>query len=197
MLPRILLLVVLALPSAAKAEGYLYSEFAPRRTLYTVAWEYGFPTLALRSAFVNGSSPAGVEAGLQFGVAPLLSWGIDFTWNKFQSTYPQGAQATFWAVSGRATLDWYLSRSSIQPFLGIGVGGLYREAVYGPGPTQTGFGFCVDPQVGVMFTVDDGVAIKIAARWEFTTASFDVNGSPTWPVKNPSWVGVQAGLALY
>jgi hypothetical protein len=41
------------------------------------------------------------------------------------------------------------------------------------------------------------LALNVAARYEFTTASFDVNGNPALSVKYPSWLAVQVGFAIY
>ncbi len=192
-----LTLVTTARLSPARAEGYLWSEYLARSTLLTASWEYGIPVLDLRSKFVSSNSVAGVNAGVRFGILPQLSAGIDATWNDFSGTRA-GAEVRFRAISGRPTMHYYFTRSEIQPYVGLGVGVAYREAVLGGGPTQTYFGLCVDPQIGVLLTFTEGVALNVAARFELTTTSFVVNGDPAlWEVTRPSWIGLQVGLATY
>ncbi len=95
-----------------------------------------------------------------------------------------------------ATLHYYLGRSEVQPYVGLGAGAMYRRSTWESGPAQTGFGFCASPQFGVLFTVTRGIALNVLARYVFTTGSFDVDGVGAWRVKYPQWIGLQAGVAL-
>jgi hypothetical protein len=197
---RISILALLAalLPAAAtRADGYLYSPYATQRTMITADWEYAIPVFSLRSQLIQANSPAGIGLGVRTGIAERLSVGFDFTWNNFQDTYSSGEHATFIALTGMATLHYYLGRSEVQPYVGLGAGAMYRRSSWESGPVQAGFGFCASPQFGVLFTVTRGIALNVLARYVFTTGSFDVDGDGAWRVKYPQWIGLQAGVALY
>jgi hypothetical protein len=183
--------------SPVRADGYLPNPYEHRTFLTTAGWELSVPVLDLRSNFINATSTTGVGLGMRFGLATQLSAGADLAWNRFQQSSALGDTLRMDAISLRGTVHYYFTGSAFQPYAGIGVGGLYREAVLNTGPTQTGFGLCGGPELGLLLTVDRGLALNVQARYVFTTASFDVNGNPNWHVKFPSWVGVQVGLAAY
>ena len=199
--PRRVLILTIALsaPSAspARADGYLSSLYEHKPVLTTAGWEFSVPVMDLRSNFINATSTTGLGLGMRFGLGTQLSAGADFAWNRFQQSSALGDTLRMDAITLRGTLHYYFTGSEIQPYAGIGAGGLYREAVLNGGPSQTGFGLCGGPELGLLLTVSQGLALNVAARYEFTTASFDVNGNPNWHVKFPSWVGVQVGVGVY
>jgi outer membrane protein W len=192
-----LALAVALSASPARAEGYLYSPYAHRPTLTTAGWELAVPVMDLRSKFIDAMSTTGLGLGMRYELGTQLSAGADVAWNRFEQNSALGDHFRFDAVSLRGTLHYYFTGSEIQPYAGIGAGGLYREAVLNTGPTQTGFGLCAGPELGLLLTFSQGLALNVAARYEFTTTSFDVNGNPAFNVKFPSWVAVQVGLAIY
>jgi hypothetical protein len=198
---RSVLVLMIALSAAsaspARADGYLQSPYEHRTVLTTAGWELSVPVTDLRSNFINATSTTGVGLGVRFGLATQLSVGADLAWNRFQQSSALGDTLRMDAISLRGTAHYYFTGFEFQPYAGIGVGGLYREAVLNVGPTQTGFGLCGGPELGLLLTVGRGLALNVQARYEFTTASFDVNGNPNWHVKFPSWVSVQVGLAAY
>lgn len=183
--------------TAAGAEGYSASRYTHRPMLLQVGWEYALPLGQLRSSFLDTGTPAGIEGELRATLTTQLSAGVALSWKRFQQTHASGDPARLAAFAARGTLHYYLTRTSFQPYLGIGIGGLYREAVLGGRPTQTGFGFCADPQVGMLITLDQGFALNLVVRYELTTASLDVSGQPYPPVRYPQWLGFQVGLAFY
>ncbi len=184
--------------SAQAADGYLYGEHAGRHTtLVGVAWEYALPTWDLRSKLVEENSPQGAALTFRRGVLPRVSAGVDIGWNRFRHAFPNGGAAEFQDYAARLTGHLYLSTSRLQPYLGLGVGGVWREVAVVSARTSGGLGFTVDPQLGLLYTVRPGVALHLAARYAFTTASLDVVGDKRWRVENPQWVGLQAGLAFY
>jgi hypothetical protein len=197
--PRRALLLALAViaPGASRADGYLSSEFEHRPVLTMAGWELAVPTMSLRSSFIDATSTTGLGVGMRFGVGSQLSMGVDLGWNRFEQSSTLGDRFHMDATSLRLSLHYYFTGSEIQPYVGIGAGGVYREAILNGGPTQTGFGGIGGPELGLLLTVGQGLALNVTARYEFTTASFDVNGNPSWKVKYPSWVGVQVGLAVY
>jgi len=196
-LRRVLGLMVALSSSSALAEGYLYGPYAHRPRLFTAGWEVAVPTMSLRSQFIDATSLTGLGIGMRFGLATQLSAGADFTWNRFRQDSALGDRFRMDAVSLRGTVHYYFTGTEIQPYAGIGVGGLYREAILNSGPTQTGWGLCGGPELGLLLTIGTGLAINTVARYEITTASFDVNGHPNWNVNHPSWFSVQVGFAFY
>ena len=58
-------------------------------------------------------------------------------WNRFDQTSELGDHFRFDAVSLRGTLHYYFTGSDIQPYAGIGVGGLYFLLESAPRPIQT------------------------------------------------------------
>jgi hypothetical protein len=194
---RFLLLgVALLFPLAGRADGYIQTSRLYRSTLFSVSWEYAIPLGSLRSGFIDQGSVGNVDLGLRFGVSRRLSLGVSGTWNSFtQSGTPK---KSFQSLGLRGTADWYFTSSEIQPYVGLFAGGSYIEMIQGAGPTQTRWAPVVGPEVGVLFTVANGLALILAGRWEMAFTTIDVNGDPNLgTVKSPSWVAIQAGIAFY
>ena len=79
-----------------------------------------------------------------------------------------------------------------------GAGQFKFALVQGAGPTQTGFAPIAGPEVGVLFTIADGLALVLAGRYQLAFADIAVNDDPALPVIHwPSWVAIQAGVAFY
>jgi hypothetical protein len=194
---RLLLLsLVLLAPLASRADGFIQTERLHRSKILTFAWEYSLPMQSLRSDFISSGSPAGVDVGARFGISRRISLGAAFTWNGM--TQSGDPKKSLQALSLRGMAHWYFTNSEIQPYVGLFAGGAYMEVVQGAGPTQTGFAPLAGPELGFLFTVGDGVALILAARYEITFASIAVNDDPALPVlKNPSWVAIQAGVGFY
>jgi hypothetical protein len=193
---RLLLSLALLAPVAARADGFIQTERLHRSKILTFAWEYSFPTLSLSSDFISSGSPAGLDLGARFGISRRISLGAAFSWNGF--TQSGDPKKSLQAISLRGTAHWYFTNSEIQPYVGLFAGGAYLEVLQGAGPTQTGFAPCAGPEVGFLFTVANGLALILAARYEWAFASISVNDDPALPVlKNPSWVAIQAGIGFY
>ena len=196
-LRRVLPLAVALVAWSTRADGYLSRPDAYRPLLTTVGGGVAVPTLDLRSDFIGATSSAGLDFGVRYEVGARLSAGGELAWARFQQSSTLGDRFQMDAVSLGATVHYYFTGSEIQPYAGFGLGGLYRKAVLNGGPTQTGWGLCGGPELGLLLTLREGLALNVSARYEVTTASFDVNGDPDWKVKFPSWLGAQVGLALY
>ena len=198
MAARPMLALVVALgASSARAEGYLSSPYAHRPVLATAGWELAVPVMSLRSNFIDARSLAGLRLGMRFEAGDRLSIGADVGWNRFRQDTALGDQLRMDVVTLRATVHYYFGGSDTQPYLGAGLGGLYREAVLNAGPTQAGWGALGGPELGLLLVVGEGLAIDLAVRYEITTASFDVNGNPAWHVKYPAWLGAHVGFAAF
>lgn len=194
---RVLALVVALSASSARADGYLSSPYVHRPVLTTAGWEVAAPVMSLRSDFIDARSLTGLGMGMRFEVGTRLSAGADLAWNRFRQESALGDQLRMDVVSLRGTVHYYFTGSEIQPYAGVGLGGLHRDAVLNGGPTQAGWGLCGGPELGLLLTVGEGVALNVAVRYEITTASFDVNGNPSWHVKFPSWLSAHVGFAVY
>jgi hypothetical protein len=193
---RLVLVAALALPALASADGYIQTERLHRSKILTFAWEYSIPVMSLSSDFISAGSPAGLDVGARFGISRKISLGAAFSWNGL--TQSGDPSKSLQALSLRGMAHWYFTNSEIQPYLGLFVGGAYMEVLQGAGPTQAGFAPCAGPELGFLFTIADGLALILAARYEWTFASIAVNDDPALPVlKNPSWVAIQAGIGFY
>ena len=193
---RLLLSLALLAPVAARAEGFIQTERLHRSKLLSFAWEYSIPTQSLRADLVSAGSPAGLDVGARFGISRKISLGAAFTWNGFTQSGDPKKSLQSYALRGMA--HWYFTNTEIQPYVGLFAGGTYMEVLQGAGPTQTGFAPCAGPELGILFTVADGLALILAGRYQVNFASIAVNDDPALPVlKNPSWVAVQLGIAFY
>ena len=194
----ILLVLALALlPGApARADGYLES-LSYKSKLFTIGWDMAFPVGRLRSELIDARSYAGLGVGLRFGVRPKLSLGADFAWNSFVQASPDGrGDRKLDAFTVRATLHRYFTTSAIQPYIGGGIGALWREAGLPGGPYASGIGACISPEVGLLLTFGRGIALDVAARYQLTTAGIEFAAPPV-SVKFPQWFGIHVGLAVY
>ena len=149
-------------------------------TLFALDWELAQPLYDLRN-FVD-TSPYGAAIEARFALGRHFSTGLELNWNSFTDGPNHGIDAFAAGWTGH----WYLSRSSVQPYLGVGVGPMYRRM----DPSDDFFGLSVDPQLGCLFTLDKGVALNVAVRYEFTT---------TWAysVYHSQWLGFRVGIAAY
>jgi hypothetical protein len=178
--------LVLALASAlaapsARAEGFRAG------TLFALSWETAQPAFELYSRALNDASPYGVEAELRTWLGRNFSAGFALGWNRFSSS---ASDRKLGAVSAKTTAQLYLTRSAIQPYVGVGAGPVWRR-ISGGGVASDGFfGFCAEPQLGVLFNIDRGVALHLAAKYEFTTTW-------AWDVVHAQWFGFQVGAAFY
>jgi len=195
--------LLLAGVETARADGYLESGYRLTRFL-SLAWEPAMPLEGFRD-YVEDPSARGGQFDLRFGVVRHLSLGLSSSWHWFaqnfdQKTveYPDAAvtaavydRAQF--ITLRATLHWYLIDGTVQPYVGVGAGGVWYDAhrtVAGASETWSGFSFAGDPQVGLLWTIGPGLALHLAARYQFTLASFA-------GVENASYAVVSAGIAVY
>lgn len=194
----ILLVAALALlpGSPARADGYLESA-SYHSTLFTVGWDAAAPIGKLRTGFIDRRSYTGLGLGLRFGQRPQLSVGGDFTWNRFSQASPDGGgDRTLDAFTARLTLHRYFTTSAVQPYIGGGIGGVWREAGVGGASYASGIGACIAPEIGLLLTFGRGIALDIAARYELTTANVEFTNPPV-SAKFPQWIGVHVGFGVY
>jgi hypothetical protein len=201
--PKIAAMAVLLAAGAARADGYLESEYR-LGTLVSVTWEVARPGGGLRD-FVDATSARGGQLDVRFGVARHLSLGLATSWNWFSQNFSQlsanypNATVTSPAYRRaqiftlRAAGHWYLTDGPLQPYLGLGIGAA-RDDTYQSlldfVSTSSRLRFAADPQVGLLFRLGPGVALHAQVRYQLT---FD----KTADLKNVQWVGGQIGIAVY
>ncbi len=189
-------LVILAAPAGARAQGFIQTERLHRSKMFTVSWEYSFPTTSLQSNLVQGGSAAGVDIGARFGISRRISLGGAATWNQF--TQSKDPSATMNSFSLGMTAHWYFGNQEIQPYVGLLAGGSYLESQQAGGAFLTTWSPMAAPEVGFLFTVADGLALILAGRYQMNFVTFYVNGDESLPqVKWPSWASIQLGLGFY
>lgn len=194
-------LVLLA--GTAGAEGFQESSYR-RSTLISVGWEVAVPVAGLRD-LVDEPGLRGGQVELRRGVARGLSLGVAAGWSwLFQNHAWKSVEYPDAVVTGplyervrlasvRGTGHWYLTRGPLQPYLGVGAGGLSYETyrnIGGSVETGSGWAGVVDPQVGFLWSIGRGLAVHVQAHFLYSWARFS-------GVEEARWVGIQAGLAGY
>jgi hypothetical protein len=195
--------LVLLAAGSARADGYLESKYQ-LTTLLSLTWEAGIPIGTLRD-FIDATSFRGGQFEARFGVARHLSLGLATSWNWFAQNFSNRTvdfpNATVTAsgydrvqfITLRGTFHWYLLDGPVQPYLGVGAGGVWTgwyQVVADYTTSSNGFAFTADPEVGLLLTVSQGLAVHLLARYPFTLASYR-------HVENAQWVGVDLGVAVY
>ena len=201
------LAVALALLGArpAAAKGYL-DDWHPYQTYWAVGWSAAVPVTSLRAGFISSTGWLGGGADIRIGVAGRLAVGVSGTWTWFDQTFPsltleQPPSLTFTgpvyrrlsAFTALATAHYYLTSGNVQPFVGVGVGGVWIstlvQIVNRPQDGNTS-GLAVAPEVGILFTVADRLGLYLSGRYQFNLATIE-------GVTNPQWASGQAGVAYY
>ena len=201
------LAVVLALLGArpAVAKGYL-DDWHPYQTYWAVGWSAAVPVTSLRAGFISDTGWLGGGADIRIGVAGRLAVGVSGTWTWFDQTFPsltleQPPSLTFTgpvyrrlsAITVLATAHYYLTSGDVQPFVGVGVGGVWistlEQVVNRPQDGNTS-GLAVAGELGILFTVAQQLGLYLSGRYQFNLATID-------GVANPQWASGQAGVAYY
>jgi len=191
-------------PSPARAGAYL-DEWHPHQTFWSVGYEAGFPVGSLKKNWVSNPGWIGGGFDLRFGVVGRLSVGAAGTWNWFSQTYQnysvQGPNSLITgtiyrrlgAFTLRANVHYYLTATAIQPYVGLGIGGVWTssrlQVVNVPQFTDVA-AWTAGPEFGVLFNVAPRFALYLLGRYEFTLASWS-------SVEHAQWIGAQAGFAFY
>jgi opacity protein-like surface antigen len=213
-LVRAVLAVVLLCGATAEAQ------YTPRRsiqgfeqgeTLFALNYEISAPIGDFKNYLSNWSF-RGFSGEGRYMATNRLSFGASFSWNRWEQTNtnanvainssgfsgsitgPLYRYADMFAV--RALAHYYLMEGPIQPYLGVGIGGVWSysyQQVVDLSNSKNEFNFIVDPEVGVLWEVMSGptsLAVNLALRYTFTTAPL-VNGG-----KNAQWLTLPViGLA--
>ena len=200
----LLLLALAALlvpPPQARADGFL-DAWHPNQSFWAIGYEVGIPVNGLRNNWVNRVSPAGGQFAIQVGIVERLSVGVAMNYNWFDQNFSQATTLypeftvtgpvyrRLGAFTARGTVHYYLTSTRLQPFVGVGVGGIWTATrIQTADRVQNSYSsyLVVDPEVGLMLSTSDSFAFYLLGRYQWTTASF-------FEVKNAQWVGVQLGF---
>jgi hypothetical protein len=187
----VILATLVAVP-AKGADGYLWHHDGG--SLFSLGWECGTqPMGSPQTSF----SPVGLYLEYQKGVARQLSLGVALQYNRFDYQFDAQPGAHMNALALQATVHYYFTRSTLQPYVGLGAGGAWHELAASEASSDRGYGFSASGQVGVLLTVGTGVALNLALGYQFTTGTVSVNGDPTWSVTNPRWFWGNVGVSFY
>ena len=188
----------------ARAAAYL-DDWHPYQTYWAVGWSAAVPVTSLRSSFISNTGWLGGGIDIRIGVVGRLAVGFSGTWNWFDQNFSsltlQQGQLTFTgpvyrslgAFTALATFHYYFTQSAVQPFVGVGLGGVWfstlQQIVNRMQDTSTS-GLVVAPEVGFLFNVAQSLGLCLSGRYQFNRTTIP-------GVKNPQWASVQAGLAYY
>jgi hypothetical protein len=188
----------------AVARGYL-DDWHPYQTYWAVGWSAAVPVTSFRAGYISDTGWLGGGTDLRIGVAGRLAVGVSGTWNWFDQTFPgltlEQPDLVFTgpvyrrlsAFTALATAHYYLTSGNVQPFVGVGVGGIWistlQQVVNRPQDGNTS-GFAVASEIGILFTVADRLGLYLSGRYQFNLTT--IQG-----VTNPQWASGQAGLAYY
>ena len=180
-------LALLAAAPAARASGG-HSFLGDDGAILTARWELATPIGDMRN-LVSSVSPAGVSGDVRFALGnSSFSLGVGASWHHFHGGTPR---YDIHATSPMTVFHGYLSRSTVQPYLGVGAGGVHTKTTGGPGALDvSNWGFCADPQIGLLVTLADELALDVRVHYEWTT----VNAAGA---KNYQWVGLGVGFGFY
>ncbi len=191
------------LAGAARADGFQDSRLRDS-TMVAAGWEAAIPSRTLRD-YVEDPGYRGVQVEVRRGIARALSLGLASSWTWLAQSYAsKQVEYPNATVSGplyqrvrfvtlRGTAHWYLATGALQPYLGVGAGGLSYETYRNVGQwvqSRSDWALTADPQLGILWTISPGAAIHVQARYQISTARFQ-------GVDQASWVGIQAGIAAY
>ncbi len=188
-------------PSQARADGFL-DAWHPNQSFWAIGYEVGIPVNGLRSNWVNRVSPAGGQFAIQVGILERLAVGVAMNYNWFDQNFSQATTVypeftvtgpvyrRLGAFTARGTVHYYLTSTRLQPFIGLGVGGVWTQTrIQTADRVQDTYSsyLAVDPEVGLMLSTSDTFAFYLLGRYQGTAASF-------FDVKNAQWIGVQIGF---
>ena len=198
------LAVALLAVSPARAAGYL-DAWHPYQTYWGVGWSAAVPVTSFRANYISDTGWLGGGADLRIGVVGRLAVGVSGTWSWFDQTFPrltlERSNFTFTgpvyrrlsALTALATAHYYLTSGDVQPFVGVGVGGVWistlQQVVNRPQEGSTS-GLAVAGEVGILFTVAQQLGLYLSGRYQYNMTTID-------GVANPQWASGQAGLAYY
>jgi len=188
----------------ASAAVYL-DDWHPYQTYWAVEWSAAVPVTGLRANFVSDTGWLNGGFAVRVGTVQRLAVGVAGYWNSFDQTYPlltiENGNFTFTgpvyrrlsAFTALATFHYYLTQTTLQPFIGIGAGGVWTSSLqqFANRPDTTyANGFVVMGEAGLLLTVVQQLGLYVSGRYQLNLATF---GGST----NPQWASGQLGVAYY
>lgn len=198
------LAAVLLVARPARAEAYL-DDWHPYQTCWAVGWNVAIPATSLRSSFISNPGWLGGSFDFRVGVAGRLAVGASATSSFFDQVFPSmtidQADFTFTgpvyrrlsAFTALATVHYYLTQTAVQPYLGVGLGGVWvgsKQQIVNRTTTFYTSGLAVVPEFGFLLNVAPRLGLFLSARYQLNLTTFA-------GVTNPQWVSGLAGLAYY
>ncbi len=200
---RAIVAALALLGGAARADGFQDSRLR-NTTMLAVGWEAAVPNAGLRQ-YVDRPGYYGIQVEARRGIGRSLSLGLATSWTWLAQSYtskeiaypdatvsgPLYQRVRF--VTVRGTAHWYLGTGSLQPYVGVGAGGLSWETYRNVGGwvrSRSDWALTADPQLGFLWTISSGAALHVQARYQYSTARFD-------EVDRASWLGIEVGIAAY
>jgi hypothetical protein len=183
--------VVGALLAAGSAHAQDFETYRPKQTMTMFNYEMSSPLGSFSDDFVSDTSWRGFSFEARSLVAPRISVGIGFNFNRYDQTYdeltldldsggtlsgPVYRYADQLAIKG--LLHYYLLEGPIQPYVGAGIGGAWTYAFAQSADiadSDDGFDFIVSPEAGLTFTAARGASslgLNAALRYNYSTADF-------------------------
>ncbi len=178
---------LLALARAADAQWY--ETYRPRETMYLFNYEVSNALGSFSDKFVSETSWRGFGFEGRSMVRDQLSLGLGFDFNRYSQTHPMLTQAAHngGTISGpvyryadqfaiRALAHYYLMRGPMQPYVGLGIGGVWSysfQQIADLQASQDGFHFIIDPEIGLLYQLMRGrtsLDLNLAFRYTFTTS---------------------------
>jgi hypothetical protein len=188
---RIALASALLLTGVARAQSDSWSmgTYRPNQTIWLFNWEIAGP-IGDFGKYISDTSLRGFSFEGRSFIRDNISFGLSFSWNRFYQTYDLITMPiTSGAASGpvyryadmfgiRAIGHYYFMHGPLQPYLGVGLGGVWDYAyqqVADLTASQSHFDFIGSPEVGLLYKAASGgtsVGLNVALRYTFTTAKF-------------------------
>jgi hypothetical protein len=183
--------VIGALLAAGAADAQGYTTYRPNESMFIFNYEISSAVGSFSDDFVSDTSWRGFSFEGRSMVAPRLSVGLGFNFNRFEETFsnltatignggkisgPVYRYADQLAVKG--LVHGYLLEGPLRPYLGVGIGGVWTYSYSQLADlvaSDDGFEFIVSPEIGLMFTFARGassVGLNAAFRYNYTTADF-------------------------
>jgi hypothetical protein len=190
---RIVLSSALLLGGVARAQyadaTFSTGTYRPNQTLWILNWEIA-GGVGDFGDYIGNTSLRGFSFEGRTFVRDNISFGLSFSWNRFYETKDMASMPiTNGTISGplynyadmfaiRAIGHYYFMQGPLQPYLGVGIGGVWDYAyqqVTDLTQTYSHFDFIASPEVGLLYTVAKGgtsAGLNVALRYTFTTAKF-------------------------
>lgn len=184
-------LLLASWPVSAQYDGW--TEYHPNKTIFTMGYQMAQPLGSLHD-YISSASFRGFTFDWQSILTKEFGAGLRFAWNRFNQSDSAVTQTTTGGGTITAPLFRYADqfaieavghyyidtgpRSIFQPFLGVGIGGVWANAYQQSvdlGLSQNGFYFIVSPEIGLNIVLARGsttAALNLAVLYNFTTASY-------------------------